>query len=369
MSIESPDLTALSWCLGEIRESLSRAQAAIEAQRSQGDDDRSQTVLARSLVHQASGALQFVDLEGVRVVTMEAEHLLALSERGELAMSSECQDVLARAFAAVCEYLESVAMGSGDSPLKLFANYRDMVALRGVERAEPVELFFPDLSLRAPRPDRDGDTPNRDIASVRSSFERGMLGFLRDQGDSIAIGEMSKAVERLLHASPTSALRTFWWLSVAFLDGLRVKALPVDLVAKREVTRIHQQVKRAHEVGIAVPDRVIRELLFHLAAADKGSEKVDEVKQMFGLFDAMPADLERVHYGLVDNRGLRAAREATVQAKNAWEKFARGSAADLPAFATAAQQLDASMARLPQASGRHHWRATPGAGCQYQQSG
>lgn len=347
MSIESPDLTALSWCLGEIRESLSRAQAAIEAQRSQGDKDRSQTVLARTLVHQASGALQFVDLEGVRVVTMEAEHLLGLCARGELAMSSECHDVLVRAFAAVCEYLESVAIGSGDSPLKLFANYRDMLALRGVERAEPVELFFPDLSLRAPRLGSDGDKVNRDIANVRASFERGMLGFLRDQGDSNAINEMRKAVERLLHANPTSALRTYWWLAVAFLDGLRVKALPVDLVAKREVTRIHQQVKRAHEVGIAVPDRVIRELLFQLATAGKGSESVDEIKLMFGLFGAVPADLQRVHYGVVDGRGLRAAREATVQAKNAWEKFARGSAADLPAFASAAQQLDATMARLP----------------------
>ena len=347
MSIESPDLTALSWCLGEIRESLSRAQAAIEAQRSQGDGDRSQTVLARTLVHQASGALQFVDLEGVRVVTMEAEHLLGLCARGELAMSSECHDVLVRAFAAVCEYLESVAIGSGDSPLKLFANYRDMLALRGVERAEPVELFFPDLSLRAPRLGTDGDNVNRDIANVRASFERGMLGFLRDQADSNAINEMRKAVERLLLANPTSALRTYWWLAVAFLDALRVKALPVDLVAKREVTRIHQQVKRAHEVGIAVPDRVIRELLFQIAAAGRGSESVDEIKLMFGLFGAVPADLQRVHYGLVDGRGLRAAREATVQAKNAWEKFARGSAADLPAFASAAQQLDATMARLP----------------------
>lgn len=347
MSIESPDLTALSWCLGEIRESLSRAQAAIEAQRSQGDKDRSQTVLARTLVHQASGALQFVDLEGVRVVTMEAEHLLGLCARGELAMSVECEDVLVRAFAAVCEYLESVAIGSGDSPLKLFANYRDMLALRGVERAEPVELFFPDLSQRAPRLGSDGDKVNRDISNVRASFERGMLGFLRDQADSNAINEMRKAVERLLLADPTSALRTYWWLAVAFLDGLRVKALPVDLVAKREVTRIHQQVKRAHEVGIAVPDRVIRELLFQIAAAGRGSESVDEIKLMFGLFGAVPADLQRVHYGLVDGRGLRAAREATVQAKNAWEKFARGSAADLPAFASAAQQLDATMARLP----------------------
>ena len=346
MSIESPDLTALSWCLGEIRESLTRAEVAIEAQIAQGDDDRSQITIARTMVHQASGALQFVDLEGVRVVTMEAEHLLALSERGELALSLESQGVLVRAFAAVCEYLEGIAAGSGDSPLKLFANYRELLALRGIERAEPADLFFPDLSRRAPPLDH-GNAASRDIATVRSSFERGMLGFLRDPGDPGAIVEMSKAVERLLHASHSSALRTFWWLAVAFLDALRAKALPVDLVAKREVTRIHQQVKRAHEPGIAVSDQVIRELLFQLAAAGSGSEKVDEVKQEFDLKDAIPADLDRVHYGLVDNRGLRAARDATVQTKAAWEKFARGGAADLPAFASAAQQLDASMARLP----------------------
>lgn len=347
MSIESPDLTALSWCLGEIRESLSRAEVAIEAQLAQGDDDRSQTTIARTMVHQASGALQFVDLQGARVVTMEAEHLLALSERGELAMSLESQVVLVRAFAAVGEYLEGIAAGSGDSPLKLFANYRELLALRGVERAEPADLFFPDLSRRAPRLGRGGHSANRDIARVRSSFERGMLGFLRDPGDPGAIGEMSKAVERLLHASQSPALRTFWWLALAFLDGLRVKALPVDLVAKREVTRIHQQVKRAHEAGIAVPDQVIRELLFQIAAAGSGSAKIDEVKQTFDLIDAVPADVNRVHYGLVDNRGLRAAREATAQTKTAWEKFARGSAADLPAFSSAAQQLEATMSRLP----------------------
>jgi chemosensory pili system protein ChpA (sensor histidine kinase/response regulator) len=347
MSIESPDLTALSWCLGEIRESFTRAEAAIEAQIAQGDDDRSQLVIARTMVHQASGALQFVDLEGVRVVTMEAEHLLALSQRGELALSLESQVVLVRAFAAVGEYLEGIAAGSGDSPLKLFANYSELLALRGIERAEPADLFYPDLNRRAPRLDSRDHAANLGIASVRSGFERGMLGFLRDPGDTDAIGEMSKAVERLHRVSQSSALRTFWWLAVAFLDGLRVKALPVDLLAKREVTRIHQQVKRAHEVGMTVPDRVIRELLFQLAAAGSGSEKVNEVKRTFDLIDAIPADLDRVHYGLIDNRGLRAARDATTQTKAAWEKFARGGAADLPAFASAAQQLDATMARLP----------------------
>jgi len=347
MSIESPDLTALSWCLGEIRESLSRAESAIEAQIAQGDDDRSQVTIARTMVHQASGALQFVNLEGVRVVTMEAEHLLALSERGELAMSLESQVVLVRAFGAVCEYLEGIAGGSDDSPLKLFANYRELLTLRGIETAEPADLFFPDLSRRVPRPDNGDRITKRDIATVRSVFERGLLGFLRDPGNPDAIGEMSKAVERLLRSSKASALRTFWWLALAYLDGLRVKALPVDLVAKLEVTRIHQRVKRANEVGISVPDAVIRELLYQIAAAGSGSAKIDEVKQRFDLINAIPPDLNRSYYGLVDNRGLRAAREATVQTKTAWEKFARGSAVDLPAFASAAQQLDATMARLP----------------------
>ena len=293
MSIESPDLTALSWCLGEIRESLSRAEVAIEAQLAQGDDDRSQMTIARTMVHQASGALQFVDLEGVRVVTMEAEHLLALSERGELEMSLESQVVLVRAFAAIGEYLEGIAAGSGDSPLKLLANYRELLALRGIDQAEPADLFFPDLSRRAPRLRSGGHSANRDITRVRSTFERGMLGFLRDPGDPGAIGEMSKAVERLLHVSQSSALRTFWWLALAFLDGLRVKALPVNLVAKREVTRIHQQVKRAHEAGMAVPDEVIRELLFQIAAAGSGSAKIDEVKQTFDLIDAVPVTSTR----------------------------------------------------------------------------
>jgi len=89
MNATETDLTALSWCLGEIRESLSRAEACLEQQLQAEDDDVSQLKAARVHLHQAHGALQVVDMPGVAVVTQEAEGILDRVDRGELSLKAD----------------------------------------------------------------------------------------------------------------------------------------------------------------------------------------------------------------------------------------------------------------------------------------
>jgi hypothetical protein len=92
---------------------------------------------------------------------------------------------------------------------------------------------------------------------------------------------------------------------------------------------------------------MLRDLLFLLARTGSGSALADEARRLYRLAGTVPSDFETPRYGLVDARALRQAREATALAKAAWEKYVRGSAKDLPAFAVAAQQLHAAVARLP----------------------
>jgi len=341
------DLTALSWCLGEIRESLSRAEAALEQQLQSDGEDGARLRAARAWLHQAHGALQVVDLEGVAVVTQEAEGLLDRIDRGELGLNGEVVSDLSRAFGAIVEYLEGVVAGSGDSPVSLFPHYRALLALRSAERIEPADLYSPDLSVRPPRLPAAVAMSVRDTAQASAEFERGLLVFLRNPRDAEALATMHAAVERLNRAHQGSSQRTFWWLATAFFDALRVQALPVDLYAKRLVARINLQMRRTLQQGTPIADRMLRDLLFLLARTGSGSALADEARRLFRLAGTVPSDFETPRYGLVDARALRQAREATALAKAAWEKYVRGSAQDLPAFATAAQQLDAAVARLP----------------------
>jgi chemosensory pili system protein ChpA (sensor histidine kinase/response regulator) len=341
------DLTALSWCLGEIRESLSRAEAALEQQLQSDEEDGARLRAARAWLHQAHGALQVVDLEGVAVITQEAEGLLDRIDRDELALNSEVVSDLSHAFGAIVEYLEAAVAGSGDSPVSLFPHYRALLALRSAERVEPADLYSPDLSVRPPRMPPAATLSAQDTARTCAEFERGLLGFLRNPRDAQALAKMHGAVDLMNRAHQGSSQRTFWWLATAFFDALRVQALPVDLYAKRLVARINLQMRRTLQQGTPIADRMLRDLLFLLARTGSGSALADEARRLYRLAGTVPSDFETPRYGLVDARALRQAREATALAKAAWEKYVRGSAKDLPAFAVAAQQLHAAVARLP----------------------
>ncbi|HYF59573.1 MAG TPA: Hpt domain-containing protein [Burkholderiaceae bacterium] len=347
MGTEPTDLTALSWCLGEIRESLSRAEASLDEQLRAQDDDTSRLRAARGWLHQAHGALQVVDLEGVAVVTQEAEDLLDRCDRGEVALNGALVGRLSGAFAAIVEYLEAVASGSDDSPVSLYPQYRDLLQLRAAERVEPADLYRVDLSVRPPRADSAEPLDPRGAALVRAEFERGLLGFLRRADDADALEAMHRAIERLHRAYCASGHRTFWWLSAAFFEALRDRALPADLYAKRLVARINLQIRRTLQQGTPIADRMLRDLLFALARAGDGAPTADEARRLYRLAGTVPADFETPRFGTVDARALRAAREAVTQAKLAWEKYVRGSAQDLPGFAQAAQAFDAAVARLP----------------------
>ncbi|MEI7447217.1 MAG: hypothetical protein WCK28_20185, partial [Burkholderiales bacterium] len=341
------DPTALSWCLGEIRESLSRAETALEQQLEGGETDGGRLRAARAWVHQAQGALQIVDLEGVAVVMQEAEGLLDRAERGELPFDAELVRALTRGFASTVEYLEGVVAGSGDSPVALFPHYRELLERRGADRIEPADLFQVDLSIRPPRGEAGPPLTADQTAKLRGAFEAGLLRFLRNPRDAAALEAMHGSVARFRDANAGSAARGFWWLAAAFLDALRVQALPVDVYAKRLVGRVNRQVAQSLAADGPVADRLLRDLLFMLARTGSGSALADEARKRWRLSGTVPSDFETPRYGVVDARTLRAAREATAAAKTAWEKYVRGSAQDLPAFAQAAQQLDAAVSRLP----------------------
>jgi len=340
MAGPATDPTALSWCLAEIRESLARAETALEQQLQSDEAADGRLRAARGWLHQAHGALQVVDLEGVSVVTQEAEALLDRCDRGELPFDAGLVRAMARAFSAVIEYLEGVVAGSEDSPVSLFPHYRELLAMRGAERIEPSDLFTADLTVRAPRVPQGEPLSARAVARLRAAFEQGLLRFLRNPRDAEALGAMHGAVSRLHAAHGASGQRTFWWLSCAFLDALRVQALPVDVYAKRLVGRINLQLSRTLGGGAPIADRLLRDLLFMLA-------RTGEARRLYRLTGTVPSDFETPRYAVVDARTLRAARDATTAAKLGWEKYVRGGSQELPAFAQAAQQLDAAVARLP----------------------
>ena len=79
------DAGSLSWVMGEIREALTKSKTALfDAVTQDADTQGTSLRHAKSFLHQADGALQIVDIDGVAIITETTEDLLERIEAGQL---------------------------------------------------------------------------------------------------------------------------------------------------------------------------------------------------------------------------------------------------------------------------------------------
>src|SRR5690606_10632999 len=241
--IEAPDLATLSWCLGEIRESLAASEAKLREQLAHADaqgDDLSDLRAARASLHQAHGALAVVDVPGVSLLSAEAETLLDLVERGQVRLSRELVDRVLRSYTALVEYLDELLLGEPQQPLYLFPYYRDLLEARGAERVHPADLFVVPVAARlvvagAQVRELDADA----LAAARARFELGLLQVLRNPGDEAGIAALHEAIDAVGASQVGARHPTFWKVALAFFEALRDRTIALDVYGKRLLARMN----------------------------------------------------------------------------------------------------------------------------------
>ena len=336
---ERIDTGPLSWVMSELRGSLERSLESLRT-FSKNPEDVGALRLARSDLHQAHGALQLVDLEGVSLVTEEVEHLLEGFEANPEQADERAVELVGGAFRAVIEYLEELLQGAAHQPVRLFPSYRSLLSLRGADRIHPADLFYPDLSIRPPRAATKGTqlTPE-EVAQQRAIFERALLVYLRDDKNRAAALEMQAAVEKIEATPKQGQQRAFWWVTRAFFDALAADALPSDLNVKRLAARINLQIRRLLEGSGMVAERLLRDTLFFVARAQHVTPHISEVKQVYGLNNSLPEDFETERHSELDLAAVRTAKESLAAAKAAWSLVVAGDAAQISNFSRDASAL------------------------------
>lgn len=327
------DLGPLSWVKGEIDLALGRAHDAL-GKFVDNPADSAQLKFARTHLHQAHGALSIVGLDGLTQLSEAIEQLLSDVEGGQVAATGAVGALSQKAISAIRHYLDEVASGMPNQPLKLLAIYRDLLAARGAERVAPSDLFFPDLTLRPPkRTEEPTSLPAAEVAgrlkAERARFERGFLRWLRNAGDVSGVAEMRKAVAAIEATQAMPAARAFWWITIALLDALAAQQVTADFHVKKLCARIDLQMRRLLEGSKTVSERLVRDALYFVAVAKGGGALVQQVKETYRLDALVPAetaDIEPL------KPVLRAMRDSLAAAKEAWNKFCAGVAAALPQF-------------------------------------
>ncbi|MFA9275711.1 MAG: Hpt domain-containing protein [Candidatus Aquirickettsiella gammari] len=327
---EQFDIAPLSWVMTELREALSSAGKLLDDAIVQEADAQSTSLLqAKTYLHQAHGALQIVEVEGVSIVTETVEELIERIQAGKLMLSGDVVRRMTEAFYAVSRYLEDLLAGNSQQPVRLFPEYRALLELKGAERIHPADLFFPSLSVQEKIPELALSAHPTDVnyGAIRLRFEKLLLTVLTSKNaveKSNASNQMSVLIREIEQAQTSSQTKAFWLVMRAFAES----TASIDARDERHIKqiwgRINLQIRRLVEGNTSVPERLLRDALFFIAQVQEPSPFVAQIRRAYQLENHIPQDYDQKRYGLIAPNVLTSAKELLTNIKNLWGRISNG---------------------------------------------
>lgn len=349
---EQFDIGPLSWVMGEVREAISNAGKLLLDATSQDAEAQSTTLLhAKSYLHQAHGALQIVDIDGVSIVTETIEDLIDRLQSGQLEISRAHVDVISDAFHAILCYLEDLLSGGAHQPVRLFPYYRALLEIKGAERIHPADLFFPSLSVHEKIPELTLVHPIKPVnySNLRQRFEKLLLNVLtakENEQQMLAVRAMHDLIKEIEQAQSTSQAKAFWLVMRGFSESVAQGAIENKQYVKQIFGRINLQIRRLVDGVTTIPERLLRDALFFIAQVDQPSPFVAQILLAYRLNNQVPLDYEQKNYGQISANILAAAKEQLSLVKNLWGRIANGDTGLADKFSQKMKDLAESGASL-----------------------
>ncbi|MDH5857995.1 response regulator [Lampropedia aestuarii] len=332
------DLGPLAWVLGEMRQTYDQAMERLQAFAS-GVADKSlrpeelseqaaDLVQAKSLVHQACGALEMVGAFIPAFVLRQSEHAVARMVQRPHLCTPEAVQALSQSGLALGEYLENLLVNPRLSPVLLFPTYRKVHALLGVSPpASPADLWHLEGDLHEP----ELDMPLKAIAPgerARQVLDRSILNVMKGHNQARSARDLVKLCLGLSLANQAFRERTFWKVAAGFFEALSLQKLPNDVYVKRAATRVLVQYATLTEGDALVTARWMQDLLFFCGQArdvDQSTAPVlYAVREAFGLQEMEPVDYNHTVFSLIAPAQKQAMRQALKETTDGWNAVMEG---------------------------------------------
>src|SRR6266480_3440023 len=215
------DATILSWITAEVDQALENVRDSI-ARFSASPHDPAALSICPEHLHQVSGALRMVGLSGATRFCEAIEGSFPGANGSQ--PSSASIGIIDRAVLALKDFVDDVARGQANVPLRLFPVYRELATLQGKADSSEKDLFFPDLTPPAPSHPSPWTLAKNELApfvqTQRALFQRGLLAWLR--GLAAGLEDMRQALDALYQVSPQlPEPRALAWVAIGLIDGLR----------------------------------------------------------------------------------------------------------------------------------------------------
>ncbi len=300
------DFAKLGWVKRELDEALARARRALG--RFVDAPDSSDLVRACiDELHQVHGTLYMLELYAVAAVVAEMEQLAdTLPDGGQGRVEDTCT-ALIRGMLQIPDYLERVQSGQRAAPVVLLPLLNELRTRRGRAELAEADFFWPSLDVVLPVtvPGSGTILPSADqkrhVAGLRRRFQNALLSWLRGRDGGEALETMRGVLDSLAGSCLRLAGRRLWWIAGGVVDGLSHGALgEPDAEIKRLIGRVDRYIHAFAERGEAALDddeciALQRRLLYAVAHAGRGSDRIDELDATFELDRWRPADAELEH--------------------------------------------------------------------------
>ncbi|HEU4375466.1 MAG TPA: Hpt domain-containing protein, partial [Telluria sp.] len=116
--------------------------------------------------------------------------------------------------------------------------------------------------------------------------------------------------------------RTFWLAMRCFAELVASGQLASDLYVKQLFGLINLQIRRLSQGQGSLPEPMLRDALFFIAAASAPNAGAQLLRRAYGLAGVVPADYDSRRYGRIDAAALKTAKDALAQTKTGWDRMA-----------------------------------------------
>ena len=295
------DSIALDWVRGEIQDTLTQGQHALEAYV-ENRDDTARLRFCLNYLHQVHGTLQMVELYGAALLTEEMEKLTQAVLNETVAHTDEAVEVLMQAILQLPQYLEHLASSQDDFPMVLLPLLNDLRAARGEPLLSDTSLFKPDLSPSKIRVTGKVSQRLQDptvlghIRKLRQMYQFALAGVIREADLGAHFDYMQKVIQRLIRLCQKTPRGELWKAASAFVETLQANVNPVNAAVKSLLRELDSEVRRLTDEHADIlqqpaPDALLKHLLYYVALArDLDSPQVRALRDAYQLSQALPSE-------------------------------------------------------------------------------
>ncbi|MBR9871630.1 MAG: response regulator [Gammaproteobacteria bacterium] len=295
------DSIALDWVRGEIQDTLTQGQHALEAYVD-NRDDTARLRFCLNYLHQVHGTLQMVELYGAALLTEEMEKLTQAILNETVVNIDDALEVLMQAILQLPQYLEHLGSSRDDFPMVLLPLLNDLRAARGESLLSDTSLFKPDLT--AARFNVTGKVSERlqdpkvlgHLRKLRQMYQFALAGVVREEDLDAHFGYMQKVIDRLSRLCQKTARGELWKAAGAFVETLEAHVNPVNTAVKSLLRELDGEIRKLTDEHAdillqPVPEALLKNLLYYVARArDLDRPQVNYLRKAYQLSDALPSD-------------------------------------------------------------------------------